>query len=251
MGRRTIFVIASVLIAAVGTFFVFMYASKADSAAAAGQAPVEVLVATEAIPAGTSAATIESSGSVELTTLPKASVPATALSDLTSVEGLLNAAPIFVGQVLIPEMFAGVDSTTALSLPKGTMAMAVELSDPQRVAGFVTPGSDVAVFATLEVADTNSTDDTKTVRSTDVLLDRVRVVAVGPTTLKVSSEDEGRGNNNDEEEITTAILTLAVTADQAKRLTFADVEGDLSMALLDPNSEVKGSGAVTNSNIFG
>ena len=233
MGRRTVFVIASVLIAAMGTFFVFMYASKADSAAAAGQSPVEVLVATEAIPAGTSAATIESSGSVEL----------------ASVVGLLNAAPLFAGQVLIPEMFAGVDSTTALSLPKGTMAMAVELGDPQRVAGFVTPGSDVAVFATLEIADSNGADD-KTIRSTDVLLDRVRVVAVGPSTLRAPSEGESKGNNNDEEEITTAILTLAVTEDQAKRLAFADAEGDLSMALLDPNSKVEGSGAVNNTNVF-
>jgi pilus assembly protein CpaB len=240
MGRRTILLVASVVVAALGTFLVFMYANKAQTAAAAGQQPVEVLVAKDAIPAGSSGAVIQSSGDVELRTLPQASVPENALSDLGGVQSLLNATPIYAGQVLIADMFTGADKTTALTLPKGTMAMSVELKDPQRVAGFVTPGSEVAIFATADLSGEQST--------TGTLVDRVRVVAVGPSTLRPAGEEKGKTTNS--EEIPTAILTVAVTEDQAKKLAYGASEADLHMALLDPNSKVSGGSPLNGSDIF-
>ncbi len=239
MGRRTTLLVAAIMVAALGTFMVFMYASKAQSAAAAGQSPVEVLVATESIPAGSSGAVIASSGDVELRTLPQAAVPEGALSDLGGVQGLLNAMPIHTGQVLIADMFSGADKTTALTLPKGSMAMSVELKDPQRVAGFVTPGSEVAVFATV---------DGDSAALTDVLLDRVRVVAVGPSTLRAT--DGGDAKTTNTEQIPTAILTLAVTEQQAKKLANAYSEAELHLALLDQNSKISGASAVTSNDLF-
>lgn len=240
MGRRTILLVASIMVAALGTFLVFMYANKAQTAAAAGQEPVEVLVAKDAIPAGSSGATIMASGDVELRTLPTASVPENALSDLSGVQSLLNATPIYEGQVLISDMFTGADKTTALTLPKGTMAMSVELKDPNRVAGFVTPGSEVAIFATADLSGEQST--------TGLLIDRVRVVAVGPSTLRPSGDTEGTTTNS--EEIPTAILTVAVTEDEAKKLAYGASEAELHMALLDPNSKVSGSSPVNGADIF-
>jgi len=245
MGRRTVFLIASVLIALVGTLLVFSYANNADKAAAAGQEPVEVLVATETIPAGTSASAIESSGDTELKTLPRASVPEGALSDLSSVDSLLNAVPIYEGQVLIKSQFTGSDSTTALTLPPGTMAMSVELEDPERVAGFLTPGSEVAVFATVELEDTESTERG---RETDVIIDRVTVVAVGPSTLRPADESDNEVNSED---IPTAIITLAVTTDEGKRLAAVYSSGDLHFALLNSDSEVTNSAPVTGSTVLG
>ena len=241
MGRRTSLLVAAIAVAAMGTFLVFMYANKAQSAAAAGQSPVEVLVATESIPAGTTGAVIASSGDVELRTLPQAAVPEGALSDLGGVQGLLNAMPIYAGQVLIADMFSGADTTTALTLPKGSMAMSVELQDPQRVAGFVTPGSEVAVFATVD----SGTDD---ISVTDVLLDRVRVVAVGPSTLRAT--DGGDAKTTNTEEIPTAILTIAVTEEQAKKLAHAYSKAELHLALLDQNSKIDGGSAVASDDLF-
>lgn len=241
MGRRTSLLVASIVVAALGTFLVFMYANKAQSAAAAGQSPVEVLVAAEAIPAGTSGAVIASSGDVELRTLPQAAVPEGALSDLGGVQGLLNAMPIYPGQVLIDDMFSGADKTTALTLPKGSMAMAIELQDPQRVAGFVTPGSEVAVFATVDSGSGGGAE-------TDVLLERVRVVAVGPSTLRATGGEEAATTNT--EAIPTAILTLAVTEQQAKKLANAYSKAEMHMALLDQNSKITGGSSVASDNLF-
>lgn len=245
MGRRSLLLVASVLFATIGTFLVFLYASNAQKAAAAGAAPVEVLVAEVAIPAGTSGGTISASGDVVLKTLPAASVPPGALSDLAGVKDLLNAVPIYAGQVLIADMFAGADTTNALTLPKGTMAMSVELTDPQRVAGFVTPGSEVAVFATLDLEDAQGS---RKATIGDQLLDRVRVVAVGPSTLRPAVSDDDAGTNA--EEIPTAIITLAVTAEQGKRLAFAAAKADLHIALLNQASEGTTSPTVTTGNLF-
>ncbi|MGB8021495.1 MAG: Flp pilus assembly protein CpaB [Candidatus Nanopelagicales bacterium] len=245
MGRRTVLLVASVMVAALGTLMVFLYASKAQSAAAAGQSPVEVLVATDSIPAGSTGAAIMASGDVELRTLPKASVPEGALSNVTGVTALLNAAPIYAGQVLIADMFTGASNTTALTLPKGTMAMSVELEDPERVAGFVTPGSDVAVFASVDMKDKDNED---LGRWSDLLLDRVRVVAVGPSTLRPNSDGDSKSTNT--EEIPTAILTLAVTTEQAKRLALTYSSGDLHLALLDSNTKVQMGNPVAGYNVF-
>ena len=54
MGRRTVLLIAALVVAALGTALVWMYANRADERAQADAAPVEVLVATSDIGAGTS-----------------------------------------------------------------------------------------------------------------------------------------------------------------------------------------------------
>ena len=105
MGRRTILLIAALVVAALGTALVFMYANRADERAQAGAEQVQVLVATAGIAAGTTGAAVAESGTVELRTLPAASVPPGALSDLTPVTDLITISSIFTGQVLIQPMF--------------------------------------------------------------------------------------------------------------------------------------------------
>ena len=149
MGRRTILLIAALVVAALGTALVFMYANRADERAQAGAEQVQVLVATAGIAAGTTGAAVTESGTVELRTLPAASVPPGALSDLTPVTDLITITSVFAGQVLLEPMFGTQQETSGgLTLPEGKVAVAITLGDPQRVAGFVNPGSEVAIFRT-------------------------------------------------------------------------------------------------------
>ncbi len=240
MGRRSVLLISALAVAALGTVLVFMYANQARTAGLAAAEPVEVLVATDTIAAGTAGSTLVESAVVELQTLPNAAVPENALSDLQPVANLFTAGVIYPGQVLLSPMFTSPDAVTALTLPEGTMGMSVSLDDPNRVAGFVTPGSEVAVFATLDANGTNATN---------TLLNRVKVVAVGPTTVATRTESTGETTNS--EEISQTILTLAVTEEQAKRLAYSAEQGSLHFALLDPSSQVSGGGAVNSTNIFG
>lgn len=238
MGRRTILLILALVVAALGAGLVFMYANRAEDAALAGQEPVEVLVATVGIPSGTSGSDISGAGSTELKKLPAASVPAGALSDLTPVASQVTITSVFPGQVLIQPMFGTQQQASGgLTLPEGTMGVAVRLGDPERVAGFVQPGSDVTVFVT--VAGAGQQEELQT----SVLLERVPVVAVGPTTVSTTTTTTGEGTNT--EEIPTAILTLALDQAQAQRVIQSNATGLLYFGLLDDKSKVDATAAGT------
>ena len=96
-------------------------------------------------------------------------------------------------------MFGTVATTSALSVGKGEIAIAVELGDPNRVAGFVEPGSQVAVFATVENANQE--------QETRVLLTRSDVIAVGASTVTTQTTTDDSGESTTEE-ISRAILPL-------------------------------------------
>lgn len=228
MGRRTILLIAALVVAALGTALVWLYADRADKAAIADQNPVEVLVATSDIASGTSGAQISTAAAVQLTTLPAAAVPSGALSDLAPVTDLVTLGPVFTGQVLLQQDFGSqADVAGGLSLPEGTMGISVQLGDPERVAGFVRPGSEVVIFTT------GSGLNGKNQQQTTVLLPKALVVAVGPTV--VAQAAEGATNT---EAIPTAILTLALDQEQAQKVILASQTTQLYLGLLDSRSKV-------------
>lgn len=239
MGRRTVLLIAALVVAALGTALVFMYANRADERAQAGAEQVQVLVATSDIAAGTTGAAVGESGNVELRTLPAASVPPGALSDLTPVTDQITISSVFTGQVLLQAMFGSQqEASGGLTLPEGKVAVAIALGDPQRVAGFVNPGSEVAIFRTA-TPPTEAGADAQAAApkaETNVLLDRVQVIAVGPTTISSTTTTDGQTTNT--EAIPTAILTLALDQEQAQKVILSTTDGAMYFALLDENSKV-------------
>lgn len=242
MGRRTLLLIAALTVAALGTALVWLYASRADERAQAGTEQVQVLVATAGIPAGTNGSSIVEAATAELRTLPAAAVPAGALSDLTPVQNLVTTVSIFEGQVLLQPMFGTqVEASGGLALPEDQMGVSVQLGDPQRVAGFVKPGSEVAIFVTSEAEEGGS--------QTDLLLERVQVIAVGPTTISTTTTT-AQGTTNTEA-IPTAILTLALDQEQAQRVILATSVAPMYFALLSPESAVDADApSVTSQNLL-
>ena len=59
MGRRTLLLIASILVAALGTALIWLYVQGADKRAAAGTAQVQVLVAANTVRAGQPASQVQ------------------------------------------------------------------------------------------------------------------------------------------------------------------------------------------------
>ena len=228
MGRRTVLLIAAIVVAALGAALVWMYADRADERAQADAAPVQVLVATVDIGAGTSGAAISEAASAELRTLPTSAVPAGALSDLTPVTDLVTLGPVFAGQILLQQIFGTQqESGGGLTLPEGTMGISIQLGDPERVAGFVKPGSQVALFTS--ATGVGGVPE----QQTTILLPKVLVAAVGPTV--VAQAAEGSGNT---EAIPTAIMTLALTQEEAQKVILASQTTTLYMGLLDDKSKV-------------
>ena len=242
MARRTVLLIVALVVAALGAILVWVYAQNADERAQAGAAQVQVLVATADIAAGQSGSAISAGGSTELQQVDAATVPAGALSDLTPVADLTTIGPVYSGQILLRQMFGSpTQAAGGLTLPEGTMAVSVQLGDPQRVAGFVSPGSEVAVFVTapgLGPAGSGTSDEPSGQQSgTALLLERVPVVAVGPSTTSTATTTDQTGTTNTEA-ISTAILTLALDQEQAQRLIQSTSNGTLYFGLLNDKSVV-------------
>jgi pilus assembly protein CpaB len=238
MGRRTLLLIAALVVAALGTVLVFLYAHNADTAAKEGQSLVKVLVAKTKIETSTSGATASNNGAFEQQEIPKANVVDGALSDATPLANLVALAPIFPGQQIISQQWGASAPSAGLSLPPGSVGMSVQLGDPQRVAGFIQPGSTVTIFVSGHpaVAGTAAAQDAN-VRT---LLTGVKVIAVGASTAVSQSTGTASGNT---EQIPTAILTLAVTQDQAKKLVYVigapgATYGGLYFALQNADSKV-------------
>ena len=262
MTRRLGLLAAALVVALLGTTAVFSYVSKVEADVVAGAKMVDVLVAAERLPAGTSAASATKGELVRLSALPRTSVPEGALKSLDEIGKQTLVSDVFAGEVLLKAKFADQTARTgALIIPKDTIAVSVELEDPQRVAGFVVPGSEVAVFATIKKIDATAratasnlseTSATVSVQAegdddfTSMLLPRASVIAVGPATLR----REGKEKDKDEDAVTKAVLTLAVNQADAERLVHSAQTGDLWFGLLSSSSKTGPGKGVSNANLF-
>ena len=235
MGRRTVLLIAALVVAALGTVLVFLYAQNAKNVALEGQSLVKVLVAKSQIAVGTSGATASTNGAFEQQEVPQSTVVTGALSDATPLQSLVALVPIYPGQQIIGQQWGAVAQTSGLPLPAGTVAIQVQLGDPERVAGFVAPGRFVAIFTT-----GTQTVGGKASGVARVLLPKVPVLAVGSTTV---GQAQSGSASTSTETLPTAILTLALTQDQFQKILFVTKApgspySGLTMALLDKNSKI-------------
>jgi len=243
MSRRLGLLAAALAVAMLGTFAVFSYVNQVEESTLAGAEPVDVLVAAELLPAGTSAQAAGQGQLVELATMPRKSVPEGALTSLDGIDTQTLLSDVFAGEVLLRAKFADQTARTgALLIPAEKIAVSVELEDPQRVAGFVVPGSEVAVFATV---DAPTIEGAEAEQVTRLLLARTSVIAVGPATLRPAEEQ-----SEEEEPVAKAVLTLAVTQQEAERLVHGVQTGSLYLGLLSTTSVTAPAAGVSTVSLF-
>lgn len=243
MDRRKILLVLAAVIAALGTLLVFLYVQGADERAKEDIEAVEVLQAVEEIQPGEAFDDAMTAGKIATTEVPKDQVLPGAQSGTESLSGLRATARIFPDEQITSNKFgSGAVESTTLAIPEGMMAVSVNLTDPARVAGFVTPGSEVAVFFT-EEAGTDQPEYTGT------LLQRVLVLGVGTTSTitTTSTNDDGESVT---EQLPRTLMTLALTQEQATRVIFASHDGELAFGLLNEDSEVAPGPVVKQDNFF-
>ncbi len=239
MGRRIALLITAVVIAAVGTTLVFFYVKGANDRALADTRPVEVLVAKTQVSAGTSVADAAAAGALIRQRIPQAAAANGALASIDPIREQVALTTIFPGQQILAQMFGrSASAATPLAMPKGTLAVSFQFADPNRVAGFVQPGSKIAVFHTGAVG---STED-----STQVLLERAQVIAVGPTTVSPPADPKAANL----EAVPRALLTLALNQKDAQKMIFASQKGSLYLGLLTEQSQVSTGGGANAANLF-
>jgi len=172
MGRRTLLLLASILVAAAGTALIWLYVQNADERAQqAWQERVTVWRAVAPIGAGVSADQL--AGLVEQVRIPRADAPPDAVLQLSRLAGHSASTTVAAKAILQESQFATIGS--ASGVPAGSQGVSVQVQDPNRVAGLLHPGSRVAVYYLEKPGSGKGGGIT-------VLMPEVTVVAIGNTT---------------------------------------------------------------------
>jgi len=205
MGRRTLLIIASVLVAAAGTAMIWLYVQGADSRARGKwQNLVTVLVATEPIPVGADRDVVtRSSTPVQV---PRDLVPENPVAKTDDLKSRTTTMPVLKGQFIVAGQFASGNMPSGV--PDGKMAAAFSMDDPNRVASLLRPGSQVAVYAV--TADKGG-------RHVTNLLPSVTVLAVG-TATELRNADGAAPKVGTQSGVSTALVTLEVDGPTAAKL---------------------------------
>ena len=256
MTRRILTIILAIVLAVIGTGAVLIYAKGADKRALNGLKPVTVLVATQRIPAGTSAGTALTDGMLSKQTLPAESVPADAVRSLTAgLKPLVMGSSIAAGELLLrPALVTAVASTSGVAIPAGMMAVTIAMCVPEAVARYVYPGSEVAVFDTIIKAGPNAqwtcgskpiNPGTKQKIVTRIVLTRVKVLSVneaapvnsaGQVTSTAFGQSASSGTT-DQATQNEVLVTLAVDQADAERVINMAESGLPYLALLTKSSK--------------
>jgi pilus assembly protein CpaB len=249
MGRRTALLIAAVLIAATGAALILAYVQGIDARAQQGQEQMNVLVATEEISAGELMSEALEAGKVDSEAVDSETVVEGSVRSTDQIANQVALSTIYPGEQILTQNFGQPGDRDLLTIPDNKIAISVQLTDPARVAGFVTPGSQVAIFVTAEPELRTDGQVTPLPPVTRLLLPKVLVVGVGDTTVQSTTTTNAEGEQTTEE-IPRTILTLAVTQDEAEKVIYTSKYGELAFALLNAKSQVNESPGVEADDIF-
>lgn len=243
MDRRRILIVVAAIIAALGTALVFFYVQGADKRAEDKYKAVQVLTAVKQINVGETVAAAQAAGKIEVGTVSKGAVLPGALSSLAGIENQIAQTNIYPGEQIISSKFAAtVASTNALTIPKGDIAISVNLADTARVAGFVNPGDKVAIFL-------NASGGAGLGSFTRLLLSDIEVIAVGTTTVVSTTTTDPTGAQTTEQ-LPRTLFTLGVTQSQAQKILFAVGNGELAFGLLNDDSKITPDAGANTENLF-
>lgn len=240
MGRRTVILIVALVIAMVGSAMVYLYVRGADERAQAEQEPVEVLKAVAQIEPGESLTQAQAAGKLELQPVPREQLLEGVMDSVGESGGLVALSTVFPNEQVTTSKFGAPGEQDQLTLEDGQIAISVDVQGAQNVAGFVSPGSEVAIFYL-------PTGESPFLR---LLLPKVKVIAVGQTTVTTSTTTTEEGAQTTQE-VPTTLYTLAVDQKEAQKIMYAANNGTLSFGLLNDKSKVRPGAPVTSNNLFG
>jgi pilus assembly protein CpaB len=161
-------------------------------------------------------------GQFEKTKMPERWLPDTAVTDLSQIRGKIAVTTLQKGSLLQSDMI--VDRP---ALQAGQQEVAIMIDAATGVAGKITPGSTVNVYATFEGQREGDPDQAK------MIVTNARVIDVGKQTpLNPDADDRTR-------EATEAVpITFALSTLDAQRITYAEsFAEEVRLALVAPGTD--------------
>jgi len=254
MDRRRILLIIAAVIAALGTLLVFLYVRSADARAQDSVDAVQVLTASQPIAAGESYDDALAAGKIVPKGVARSQLLANVQTSPDALKGTVALQDLLVGEQIVADKFGAnvAEAASPLGIPPNKMAISINLTDPDRVAGFVNPGSDVTIFVTgISGGGAPAADGApETAGSrTQMLLERVTVLGVGSTT-PVTTTTTAEDGTQQTEQLPRTLLTLALSQEEAQRVILASKTFELTFGLLTKDSTVGAQPPATTTDIL-
>ncbi|OON81383.1 Flp pilus assembly protein CpaB [Streptomyces tsukubensis] len=146
-------------------------------------------------------------GQFEKISMPKRWLSSTAVTDLSAIRGKIAVTRLREGSLLQTDMIV-----RRPELSPGQQEIAIMIDAATGVAGKITPGSTVNIYATFKAEDDGQKDQSK------VIVERAKVIDVGKLTpLEPQNDDNRRRQATDAVPITFALDTA-----DAQRVAYAE-----------------------------
>ena len=244
MSRRTVALIASVVLAAVAAVALISYVRHVENKSVVH--PVQVLVAKDTIPQGTSAEDASSKGLLVQETIPDRYVPPSAVGSVDQIKGQVAQVTIVKGETIVASRWGAPGTVgTGLPIPNGDVAMSVQVDLVPGVAGFVQPGNLISIIGHLDLQPTTGPGATRQIHRVQFILQAITVLAIGPRQVTVQgqpAQQQAAGG--------PVIATLALTPSQAEKLDFFIKHGDIYFTLLPQGAKPTTTSGRTQDNAF-
>jgi pilus assembly protein CpaB len=237
---KTAAVVLALLLAGVATFAIFTYVRGLEQRAFEDAELVEVFVAQDVIPAGTTADAASEAGLIGRDSRPRVTVPSGAITALDQLSGLVTEASILTGEVIVRDRWVDPSQVIAeFEIPEGFEALSIQVGIPPGVAGFVRAGDRVSLVATVVPPTTITVEDDGAVSEqpgefrSQYLLQGIEVLTVGQLVVTEEGED---GVERPSEQV---LLTVALEPEDVERAVFAiqNPDAELYFTLLPEDAQ--------------
>jgi len=227
--RRTLILIAAVVVGAVAAYALYTYIGGIEDEANDNAERVRVYKIVQDIPKGTFGDEAFAQGMIQEDVIAKEFRPATAITDPAQIDGLVAISDLAANQVVVSNQFvsqAASLSTFSSLLKNNEVAITISVDQVRGVAGLLVPGDFVNILVTPAATLENPPAPGEGQGSGDVfteparyLFQKVQILAVGQT--RRLEPGETAATNPDGTPVTSTssgMLTFALPADAAQKI---------------------------------
>jgi pilus assembly protein CpaB len=144
MNMRALVGVLAVVLAILGIASLVVWTNGARQRAFSGTETVTVWQVVKDVPSGTEGDAL--GDSVDQVSLPRAGVPASAVTSLSSLHGKVTTASLVPGEILVSGRFGATKDAQEIPVPKGLQEVTLELASSRVLGGVLGRGDRVGVL---------------------------------------------------------------------------------------------------------
>lgn len=156
--------------------------------------------------------------------MPEDFLPEGIINDRKSIEGMYAQTPIIIGEPFRQERLAKWEELTlSFNIPIDKRAISVFVNENSIFSNQLRVGDKVDVIGNYVV----ETDDDKTIKVSNTIIQNVEIMAVGPNRVRKNTSEDAE---TDETKLPRAV-TLCVALADAEKMAFTSAFADFTLAL--------------------